>query len=215
MGITTSSSDSGSRFLTSGPLTPSLPPVDRGKEVASLDSDIDTSLSNSEEASVDTPEETSSGSLSYDDSGQGVEQTSLPDSYTTGQDESSEAKSEGNIEMYHGASLPGRPAPANCPRYLNKQGEVIVTPSLESTTMSGDNRPAPRTNLFEAIRRYGHDEDFSPVEDDEGFVPTSAPAGSPEKIDVLAERIRQGFPLFHEEDRVDYSGLIGAIRPRD
>ncbi|MGI9458182.1 MAG: hypothetical protein ACR2NU_16580 [Aeoliella sp.] len=69
-------------------------------------------------------------------------------------------------------------------------------------------------NVFEAILKYGHDEDFSPRVDKE-FVPTSAPAGSREKLEALAERVRRGYPLWHEEDRFDYSGLTGAVRPRD
>ncbi|MEX2186881.1 MAG: hypothetical protein WD875_08815 [Pirellulales bacterium] len=69
-------------------------------------------------------------------------------------------------------------------------------------------------NVFEAILKYGHDEDFSPLESDE-FVSTNAPAGSKEKIDILAERIAKGLPLWHEEDRIDYTGLTGAVRPRE
>lgn len=69
-------------------------------------------------------------------------------------------------------------------------------------------------NVFEAIIKYGHDEDFNPVETEE-FVPTDAPAGSKEKIDILAERIAKGLPLWHEDDRIDYTGLTGAVRPRE
>ena len=69
-------------------------------------------------------------------------------------------------------------------------------------------------NVFEAILKYGHDEDFVPHVDGE-FTPTTAPAGSPEKLEMLAERVRAGHPLWHEEDRCDYSGLRGAVRPRD
>ncbi|MCA9241300.1 MAG: hypothetical protein KDA37_13915 [Planctomycetales bacterium] len=69
-------------------------------------------------------------------------------------------------------------------------------------------------NVFEAILKYGHDEDFVPRHD-EDFKPTTAPAGSDEKLEILAERIRQGHPLWHEEDRADYSGLTGVVRPRD
>lgn len=68
-------------------------------------------------------------------------------------------------------------------------------------------------NVFEAILECGHDEDFFPQESDD-FLGTDAPAGSQEKIEVLAERVRQGLPLWHNEDRIDYSGLTGAIRPR-
>jgi hypothetical protein len=68
-------------------------------------------------------------------------------------------------------------------------------------------------NVFEAILECGHDEDFVPVETDE-FAATDAPAGSKDKIDILAQRVMLGLPLWHEEDRSDYSGLTGAIRPR-
>ena len=68
-------------------------------------------------------------------------------------------------------------------------------------------------NVFEAILECGHDEDFVPIET-EDFSATDAPAGSRAKIEVLAERVRQGEPLWHDEDRSDYSGLTGAIRPR-
>lgn len=69
-------------------------------------------------------------------------------------------------------------------------------------------------NVFEAILRYGHDEDFIPQDTPE-FHATDAPAGSPEKIEVLRRRVELGQPLWHGEDRVDYSGLTGAIRPRE
>jgi hypothetical protein len=70
-------------------------------------------------------------------------------------------------------------------------------------------------NVFEAILKYGHDEDFVPRSKDQEFTPTGAPAGSQEKLEALAERVRSGHPLWHEEDRCDYSGLTGAVRPRD
>ncbi len=69
-------------------------------------------------------------------------------------------------------------------------------------------------NVFEAILECGHDEDFVPAATTE-FSATDAPAGSRAKIDVLAERIRKGMPLWHPDDRCDYSGLTGAVRPRD
>ena len=69
-------------------------------------------------------------------------------------------------------------------------------------------------NVFEAILKYGHDEDFAPKMDDQ-FGSTQAPAGSREKLEVLAERARRGQPLWHGKDRGDYSGLTGAVRPRD
>ena len=68
-------------------------------------------------------------------------------------------------------------------------------------------------NVFEAILECGHDEDFAPVES-EDHRGTDAPAGSHEKLDVMAERIRMGVPLWHDDDRSDYSGLTGVVRPR-
>jgi hypothetical protein len=69
-------------------------------------------------------------------------------------------------------------------------------------------------NVFEAIIKYGHDEDFAPASSSE-FEPTDAPAGSAAKIEVLRRRVEQGQPLWHADDRMDYSGLTGAVRPRE
>ena len=69
-------------------------------------------------------------------------------------------------------------------------------------------------NVFDAILKYGHDEDFMPS-DREDFDPTDAPAGSEDKIAILRRRIEQGMPLWHDSDRQDYSGLTGAVRPRE
>ena len=75
--------------------------------------------------------------------------------------------------------------------------------------------PDPKLkNVFEAILKYGHDEDFAPAAD-RNFKGTQAPAGSREKLEVLAERVRSGYPLWHDSVRADYSGLTGAVRPRD
>lgn len=71
------------------------------------------------------------------------------------------------------------------------------------------------SNVFEAILKYGHDEDFAPATESAGFEPTDAPAGSDEKIEILRRRVEQGQPLWHSHDRVDYSGLTGAVRPRE
>jgi hypothetical protein len=69
-------------------------------------------------------------------------------------------------------------------------------------------------NVFEAILKYGHDEDFVPSTSHD-FRATNAPAGSRNKLDVLADRVLRGEPLWHPEDRADYSGLTGAVRPRE
>jgi hypothetical protein len=83
-----------------------------------------------------------------------------------------------------------------------------------SLCMGGVDSMRQMRNVFEAILKYGHDEDFAPVEDN-GFSPTEAPAGSKEKLDVLAARVLRGEPLWHPEDRPDYSGLTAAVRPRE
>jgi len=69
-------------------------------------------------------------------------------------------------------------------------------------------------NVFEAILKFGHDEDFVPQSTGE-FKPTDAPAGSAEKIEELRRRVELGMPLWHGEDRRDYTGLTGAVRPRE
>ena len=69
-------------------------------------------------------------------------------------------------------------------------------------------------NVFQAILECGHDEDFAPVETGD-FAPTDAPAGSAAKLEILARRIAQGMPLWHPEDRADYTGLTGVVRPRE
>ena len=69
-------------------------------------------------------------------------------------------------------------------------------------------------NVFEAILKYGHDEDFAPQEKSD-FAATDAPAGSDEKIEILRRRVERGMPLWHSSDRLDYSGLTAAIRPRE
>jgi hypothetical protein len=69
-------------------------------------------------------------------------------------------------------------------------------------------------NVFEAILKYGHDEDWLPSPESD-FDSTDAPAGSPEKIEILRKRLELGLPLWHDDDRYDYNGLTGAIRPRE
>lgn len=69
-------------------------------------------------------------------------------------------------------------------------------------------------NVFEAILKYGHDEDWLPSAQAK-FDSTDAPAGSPEKIEILRKRLELGLPLWHDNDRYDYNGLTGAIRPRE
>lgn len=99
---------------------------------------------------------------------------------------------------------------------VHKQREVVVCRlDLRSKSVNRKSEFMSQCkNVFEAILRYGHDEDFVPKQD-EKFVPTDAPAGSTDKIEVLRRRVELGQPLWHNTDRVDYSGLTGAIRPRE
>jgi hypothetical protein len=68
-------------------------------------------------------------------------------------------------------------------------------------------------NVFEIIELYGHDENFEPQPTAE-FTPTRAPAGSRQKLDILAERIQRGMPLWHPEDSTEFAGvMVGAGEP--
>lgn len=62
------------------------------------------------------------------------------------------------------------------------------------------------TDRFEYVLRYGN----TPIDEDVAqamFVGTDAPAGSPEKIEVMRRRAELGQPIFHENDRADYNGI--------
>jgi hypothetical protein len=73
---------------------------------------------------------------------------------------------------------------------------------------------AKPSTVYEALESYGHDEDFEPISNSL-FLPTDAPAGTPEKIEVLRSRVERGQPLWHERDRIDYGGLTGVVQPVD
>jgi len=64
-------------------------------------------------------------------------------------------------------------------------------------------------NVFEIIELYGHDENFEPQPTAE-FTPTCAPAGSRQKIDILADRIQRGMPLWHPEDAAGSTAVAVA-----
>jgi hypothetical protein len=60
-------------------------------------------------------------------------------------------------------------------------------------------------SVLDAIREG--DWYFEPEElDSSRFDATNAIPGTPEKIDVLAERASSGLPLWHRLDRPDYEG---------
>lgn len=121
-------------------------------------------------------------------------------------------------------SVPTATLPRNKPmKNIGVNGNVVLVeadvPSVAYDDVPMDIRQIFHSSgrvrtVFEAILKYGHDEDFSPSSDQD-FVPTDAAPGSVEKMEVLACRLQLGLPLWHPEDRVDFSNLIGAIRPRD
>jgi hypothetical protein len=58
-------------------------------------------------------------------------------------------------------------------------------------------------NVLDAIR--DGDWHFEPDEVSSNYYQaTKAIPGSAEKLDILAERVRAGLPLWHESDRADY-----------
>lgn len=54
-------------------------------------------------------------------------------------------------------------------------------------------------NVFEAILKVGHDEDFK-TQVRESWQPTDAVAGTSQKVDILRQRVELGVPLFHPND---------------
>jgi hypothetical protein len=63
------------------------------------------------------------------------------------------------------------------------------------------------TNLFQSLVKYGDDTHFNPVVTND-FKPTTAPAGSPEKIETLAYRLSRGVPLWHPLDGCQDDELV-------
>ena len=63
----------------------------------------------------------------------------------------------------------------------------------------------PRQSILEAIK--SGDWNYEPEESGEtdGFDSTKALPGSDQKLEVLAQRIRSGLPLWHPDDRLTYS----------
>lgn len=61
---------------------------------------------------------------------------------------------------------------------------------------------AQAKNVQESILKNGHD-DFYPIQNDREE-PTRALPGTEEKVEVLADRLRRGVPLWHPRDAVDY-----------
>lgn len=62
---------------------------------------------------------------------------------------------------------------------------------------------APAT-VFEAILIFGNDRAFEPAIRND-YEPTQAEPGSKEKLEVLAFRAANGLPLWHPQDKTDFS----------
>lgn len=96
----------------------------------------------------------------------------------------SDAKSapvQKNQQMHSKATVPTAPAPAKAP------------------ASSGTYR-----TIFEALKHESQ-ETFEPATvSPENFEPTDAPPGSPEKMEVIAQRLRAGLPISHPRDRCAY-----------
>jgi len=126
---------------------------------------------------------------------------------------------EANMQLYRtdaGVSAAG--GTDNVPQVIWNPIGTRPTSELIPAPLRTEDRDPPFVrrfrNVIEAIIADGDDEDFEATPG-KGFEPTDAPAGSPEKMAVLRLRAELGFPLWHENDRVDYAGLTGAIKPRN
>ena len=65
----------------------------------------------------------------------------------------------------------------------------------------------PRS-VLDAIRQG--EWNFEPLRDsDPNQQSTAAMPGTPQKLDVLADRLRQGLPLWHPHDRLSYDDTEG------
>lgn len=64
-------------------------------------------------------------------------------------------------------------------------------------------------SILDAIRIGDWDFEPGPVEENQ-FSATSALPGTEEKLQVLAERLQQGLPLWHPSDRRTYADLLTA-----
>lgn len=69
-------------------------------------------------------------------------------------------------------------------------------------------------NVFDAIRRYGHDEDFQP-QILGNWRPTNAVAGTTQKVEVLRSRVELGVPLFHPNDNQECLACTSSLHAKD
>ncbi len=84
----------------------------------------------------------------------------------------------------------------------DEQSASIVI-SASGVALPTQKRPYRQAlNVQESILKNGHD-DFYPIQNDREE-PTRALPGTEEKVEVLADRLRRGVPLWHPRDAVDY-----------
>lgn len=105
-------------------------------------------------------------------------------------------------------SWPLVPPPAEPLPDVWDDGEVRVP---DSEMPFDDGSGGPKT-ILEAILEQSNmrtSREFRPRAG-EGFESTLAVPGSDEKLNILAERIRNGMPLWHDEDRRDFSGVTSV-----
>ena len=80
-----------------------------------------------------------------------------------------------------------------------KQVAGLVAHRNAATSDSTVVSATPKT-IYEALSKYGHDEDFEPCTVSKEFYGTYFGPGSPEKIEVLRKRVELGLPLWHKDD---------------
>lgn len=96
----------------------------------------------------------------------------------------------------------------------DKQRQAHKQIMIDRIKLMSERSASQPMTIYEALTLQGHDEDFDP-DPCAAFLPTDAPAGSPEKVEVLRRRVELGQPLWHQNDRQDYAGLTGAVHPID
>lgn len=83
-------------------------------------------------------------------------------------------------------------------QWQNQRDQIVHRVFEAETEREGD-----RESVLDAIR--DGDWTFEPeTVEEEAYDDTEALPGSREKIDIMAERVRQGLPIWHSADRVDY-----------
>ena len=65
-----------------------------------------------------------------------------------------------------------------------------------------------RQSVLEAIKSGDWNYEPEDTPECDGFESTNALPGSDQKLEILAERIQAGLPLWHPEDRLTYSTIV-------